>query len=227
MLWSSHERAIRPKQLRKEDDALEMQTTFDRRALVAAFERIGRAAMGEDTRLEIAVYGGSALMLVSNFRYATEDVDIQEIGARWPDWLTKVATAIASENGWSETWMNDAVTVYLSARASRAADHIEFGTFPSDSDGRGLAVLVPTAEYMLALKLKAMRVMEPLKGRQEADDIYNLMRVLKISSPEQAIATMAKFFPTRAAGGEKQRFLLKHLRPSKEAMSNDAPTYGR
>ncbi|WP_246725595.1 hypothetical protein [Beijerinckia sp. L45] len=183
--------------------------------------------MAEDTRLEIAVYGGSALILVSNFRYATEDVDIEEIGTLWPDWFRKVTMAIASDNGWSETWMNDAVTVHLSPRASRAADHIEFGTFPSDSDGRGLAVIVPTTEYMLALKLKARRIIEPLKGRQEADDIYSLIQVLKIASADQAIATMAKFFPASAAGAEKQRFLLKNLYPSDEALSNDAPTYGR
>jgi len=37
--------------------------------------------------LDIAIYGGSALMLASNFRFATEDVDIAELDQPWPDWL--------------------------------------------------------------------------------------------------------------------------------------------
>ncbi len=52
-----------------------MSAAFDRDALLDAFDRIGRAAVGAGTKLQIAVYGGSALMLASNFRFATEDVE--------------------------------------------------------------------------------------------------------------------------------------------------------
>ena len=59
-----------------------MSTAFDRDALLDAFDRIGYAAVDAGTKLQIAVYGGSALMLASNFRFATEDVDIAEIERR-------------------------------------------------------------------------------------------------------------------------------------------------
>jgi hypothetical protein len=49
-----------------------MSAAFDRDALLDAFDRIGRAAAQAGTKLQIAVYGGSALMLASNFRFATE-----------------------------------------------------------------------------------------------------------------------------------------------------------
>ncbi len=127
---------------------------FDRQALVAAFETIGAAALAEGTRLELAVYGGAALMLASNFRFATEDVDIAEIGTAWPDWLTAVVAEIAARNGWAEDWLNDAVTFHLSPSADRAADHIAFGSFPQEG-APGLCVLVPTAPYLLALELRA------------------------------------------------------------------------
>ena len=78
-----------------------MSAAFDRNALLNAFDRIGRAAVGAGTKLQIAVYGGSALMLASNFRFATEDVDIREIGIDWPDWLSQAISAIAAENDWS------------------------------------------------------------------------------------------------------------------------------
>ena len=44
-----------------------MSIAFDRDALLDAFDRIGRAAAQAGTKLQIAVYGGSALMLASNF----------------------------------------------------------------------------------------------------------------------------------------------------------------
>ena len=52
-----------------------MPKALDRDKLLAAFDEIGRAAIEAGTTMQIAVYGGSALMLASNFRYSTEDVD--------------------------------------------------------------------------------------------------------------------------------------------------------
>src|SRR6202166_2444149 len=106
-----------------------MAAAFDRDALLDAFDQIGRAAVLAGTKLQIAVYGGSALMLASNFRFATEDVDIADIGQAWPDWLTSVVAAIAREKGWAEDWLNDAVTFHLSPLAQLQRDHLPFGTF--------------------------------------------------------------------------------------------------
>src|SRR6266496_5826253 len=99
-----------------------MSTAFDREQLLAAFDEIGLAAVSAHTRLDIAVYGGSALMLASNFRFSTEDVDIAEIGRPWPEWLSTVVERIAQRNGWQESWLNDAVTFFLSPKAQRGKD---------------------------------------------------------------------------------------------------------
>ena len=87
------------------------------------------------TRLDIAVYGGSALMLASNFRFATEDVDIAEIGQPWPTWLSEVVERIATRHGWTERWLNDAVTFFLSSHAEPSRDLVFWGTFPRAADG--------------------------------------------------------------------------------------------
>ena len=58
-----------------------MSAAFDRDALLDAFDSIGRAAVDAGTKLNIAVYGGSALMLASNFRFATEDVESRGLSA--------------------------------------------------------------------------------------------------------------------------------------------------
>lgn len=197
--------------------------TFDRASLLAALDEIGAAAVEHGVRLDLAIYGGSALMLASNFRFSTEDVDIAELGER-PAWLSTLTADIARRRGWSEDWLNEAVAVHLSALSDRAADHVEYGTFPR-SGPVGLAVIVPTADYMLALKLKAMRTTDPIKGPTETDDIFQLMRTLSIDTAEGAMAILARFFPRSAQDTVKQRFLLKHLAPSEQARTIDAPYY--
>jgi hypothetical protein len=141
-----------------------MAKSFDRDQLLAAFDEIGRAAAAAGTRLEIAVYGGSALILASNFRYATEDVGVARLDHPWPDWLRAVVERVRAANEWSADWFSDAVTFHLSTLADRAADHLEFGTFPRDNSPPSLVVYVPSASYLLALKLKAIRVSDPVRG---------------------------------------------------------------
>ncbi|HXQ08400.1 MAG TPA: hypothetical protein VN831_27055 [Bradyrhizobium sp.] len=201
-----------------------MTAAFDRDALLDAFDRIGRAAALAGTKLQIAVYGGSALMLASNFRFATEDVDVSELEHPLPGWLAAVVDEIAKENGWLDDWFNDGVAFHLSPLADRALDHLEFGTFPRDGTPPGLAVSVPSAEYLLALKLKAARVTDPLRGETERLDILNLMQVVGISTVEDAIALLGRYFPVSAASSEKQRFLLKNMN---RKGGNDAPKYPR
>ncbi|MDO9057911.1 MAG: hypothetical protein Q7U92_02660 [Bradyrhizobium sp.] len=201
-----------------------MAAAFDRGALLDAFDQIGRAAVKAGTKLQIAVYGGSALMLASNFRFATEDVDVSQLEYPLPDWLAAVVHEIAERNRWQDDWFNDGVAFHLSPLADRAADHLEFGTFPRDGTPPGLVVSVPSAEYLLALKLKAARIMDPLRGETERLDILNLMQVVGIATVEDAIALLGKYFPVSAASSEKQRFLLKNI--NREG-GIDAPKYPR
>jgi hypothetical protein len=201
-----------------------MSAGFGRDALLDAFDHIGRAAVLAGTKLQIAVYGGSALMLASNFRFATQDVDVAELEHPLPNWLAAVVDRIAKENGWQDDWFNDGVVFHLSSLADRAIDHLEFGTFPRDGTPPGLVVSVPSAEYLLALKLKAARVLDPVRGETERLDILNLMRVVGISTAEEAIALLGRYFPVSAASSEKQRFLLENM--SREG-GIDAPKYPR
>jgi hypothetical protein len=201
-----------------------MTVAFDRDALLDAFDRIGRAAVEAGTKLQIAVYGGSALMLASNFRGSTEDVHVSELPRPLPNWLARTVLELAAEKRWHDDWFNDAVTFHLSTLADDATDHLEFGTFPRDASTPSLVVSVPTAEYLLALKLKAFRVLDASRGETERLDILNPMRVVGISDIENAIGLMGRYFPTSAASSEKQRFLLKNT--SREGGA-DAPEYPR
>jgi hypothetical protein len=177
--------------------------SFDRDKLLDAFDQIGAAAAAAGTTLQIAVYRGSALMLASNFRFSTEDADVAPLENPWPDWLHRVVDRITMANGWAADWFNDGVAFHLSPLADHAIDHLEFGSFPRDGTPPGLIVHVPSAQYLLALKLKAIRVNDARRGEQERLDILNLMHVVGVTSIEEAISTLARFFPASAANAEK------------------------
>ena len=114
-----------------------MSAAFDRDALLKAFDRLGRAAVEAGTKLEIAVYGGSALMLASNFRFATEDVDVSKLKHPLPDWLEAVVHEIAAQNYWRDDWFNDGVAFHLSPLADGAADHLTFSS-PAEFASRNI-----------------------------------------------------------------------------------------
>ena len=202
-----------------------MATSFDRDQLLAAFDEIGEAAVVAGTRLDIAVFGGSALMLASNFRFSTEDVDIAEIERPWPAWLLDVVARIAKRNGWMEDWLNDAVNTFLSRQTQPQRDLVLWGTFPRAADKTGLRVFVPTARYMLALKLKALRVATFEKGTHDIADVAGLLRVLEIREPEKAIDVLREYYPNSSADAEKARFVLKHILSTESTL--DAPSYPR
>jgi hypothetical protein len=200
-----------------------MGTEFDRDQLIAALNEIGEAAVAAHTRLDIVIFGGSALMLAGNFRFSTEDVDIAEIGRPWPDWLSDVVARIAERNGWSDHWLNDAVATFLSPLARGERDLVFLGTFPRAMESAGLRVLVPTARYMLALKLKALRVSQYDKGTTDLADVANLLSVLGINDVDEAIAALTEFFPNSPANVDRARFVLRHILATKGA--SDAPRY--
>jgi len=163
-------------------------------------------------------------MLASNFRFATEDVDVSRLEYPLPGWLAIVVDKIAEENGWHNDWFNGGVAFHLSSLADHALDHLEFGTFPRDGTPPGLVVSVPSAEYLLALKLKAARVTDPVRGETERLDMLNRMKVVGISTAEEAIALLGRYFPVSAASSDKQRFLLNNM--NREG-GIDAPKYPR
>jgi hypothetical protein len=198
-----------------------MAKAFTTDELLAAFDEIGAAAAERGHMLDLTVYGGSALMLASNFRFSSEDVDIAPLDP-WPEWLREVVDMLGARNGWSKDWFNDAVGVHLSREAG-SGDHLFFGSYPRGGK-TGLRVSIPTAEYMLALKLEALRVLHPKKGDEERRDIAALLKICDIHRPADAVSLLARYFPTSAQAPEKLIFLLRHL-DIEEETANGAPRY--
>ena len=190
-----------------------------------AFMELGTEARREGKVIDLAVYGGSALMLASNFRVATQDVDAVVDGD--PSTIERLARGIAQKRGWPHDWLNDGVRTYLSPNVNGLKEHHAlFRAYPSEQEP-GLRVFVPTPEYMLAMKFMALRI-DPAAGKSDVADIINLIEVVGLKTANEAIEFAAAFYPeARISGrlrlGIRELWRIKNS-PTQEGR-HDAPTY--
>ncbi len=150
-----------------------------------ALRRLGELARAEGLDLELSLYGGTVFTLVYGSRESTKDVD----GIIRPAELGReLARQVALEQSLPQDWLNGDVAQFLAEREERRP-------YPKDDLGPGLVVTVPTAAYLLALKLRACRPPLPGYPGDEADILF-LLRKLRPASREEIEASFARFFPT-------------------------------
>jgi hypothetical protein len=164
---------------------------FDAELLAEALGELGQIAQRSGRVIDLALYGGSCLMLVSNFRLATRDVDA--VAAEDQGFLDQAARTVADRHGWPEQWLNDGVRTYLSPLVEDLEQHMLFRSYPSE-DRPGVRVFVPTPEYMLAMKLMALRI-GPEEDQKDLDDILNLLEIVRLDRKEDIVAFAARFYP--------------------------------
>jgi hypothetical protein len=163
-----------------------------------AFMELGTLAQGEGKVIDLAVYGGSALMLASNFRVATQDVDAVVEGDQGT--VTRLAEEVARTRNWPRDWLNDGVRTYLSPQVDGLQEHhVLFRAYPSEQ-APGLRVFVPSPEYMLAMKLMSMRL-DPTGDKSDLADILNLIDVVGLHTPEEVVDFAARFYPEARISG--------------------------
>jgi hypothetical protein len=162
-----------------------------RERLENAFRELGLKARAADKIVEIAVYGGSALVLTLPGRVATKDVDaVMHHDAAW---LRHAVVALAEEKGWPSDWLNDGVKGWLSHRDADPEAKPLFKTYPSE-DEPGLRVFVASPHYLFAMKCLAMRV-GGVDDTQDRSDIEALARKIGIVTAEQAIDIVSQYYP--------------------------------
>lgn len=134
--------------------------------------------------LEVALYGGAVFTLVYGSRDATRDVDAiikpADVGAR-------LVKQVAEEQDLADDWLNGEVRQFLSPLGDRRA-------FPTREFEPGLQITIPTAAYLLALKLNACRQPMPGYPGDEAD-IRFLLRKIKPASIAAVEDIQDRFFP--------------------------------
>lgn len=179
---------------------------IDRAGLEDAFGDLGRLAWEAGKTIEIAVYGGSALMLSYDWRLATRDVDAVFENDRTI--VRRLADVVANRRGWPKDWLNDGVKGFLSTRDSCEGVKSLFGEFPSP-DAPGLRVFVPRPEYMFAMKCRAMRL-GGVGDNGDIDDIRNLALEIDVADAQEALTLVASFYP-QALLPPKVRFGIEEI----------------
>ena len=141
--------------------------------LLAAKEVIG----------EICIYGGAAMCLAFKARPATKDVDaiFEPVKA-----MRGAINAIGEKYGLNEGWLNFAVKMFV-------VEHERKILF----DFPNLKVFVPTADYLLAMKVLALRA-----ESFDTFDVKFLISRLNLKSVEEVLKIVAVYYPGKTIKSE-------------------------
>ena len=127
---------------------------------------------------ELYLVGGAVMCLVFDARPATRDVDALFEPAQV---VREAAARVAARAGVPDRWLNDAVKGYLGTRSA----------FDAFLDLPNVRVFVARPEYLLAMKCAAMRLGEEF---HDLDDVRYLLRYLDISTVDEALEIVTRYF---------------------------------
>lgn len=152
----------------------------------------------------MAPLGGAVFTLVHGSRGATTDFGALVRPAAVEQ---KLAKKVAAELDLPEDWLNDNVKQFLAEKEAKRE-------LAGDEFGEGLRISVPTAQYLLAMKLRACR--PPLPGYTgDYADIRFLVTKMNLKSVEAAEAIHDKFFPHDALSKAAKEVVTSALKSSK------------
>lgn len=169
-----------------------------RTAVVRALTRLGELCDERKSRVEIAIYGGTVMMLAYDCRAATKDIDAI---FHPPEVVEPLIRQVAVEHNLPEDWMNSGVEAFAARREERVAF--------AELQISGLTITRPSARYLLAMKCRAGRLPTPFRSGDAADIIF-LLRKLGIKSMAEVDAITAEFYGTPALEPGK-RWLVEQL----------------
>jgi hypothetical protein len=152
--------------------------------IISVLRRLGELAQAEGSVLEVSLYGGAVFTVVYGSRESTKDIDAIVSPS---ETARRLMARVASEQGLPDDWINDDVRFFLADKEAKRR-------LKGDEFGPGLQVSVPTAAYLLAMKLRACR--RPLHGHKgDYEDIQFLVRKMEIGSLAEAERIYDRFFP--------------------------------
>ena len=139
--------------------------------------------------------------MVYGSRESTRDVDglIRPTAAAEP-----LIAQVAREQNLPPDWLNADVQQFLAPKEEKRV-------WTDANFGPGLRITLPTAAYLLALKLRACR--SPLPGfAGDEEDIRFLLRRLRPKSYDQVAAGFERFFPGETPDERAEALVRRVLR---------------
>ncbi|HEY5343938.1 MAG TPA: DUF6036 family nucleotidyltransferase [Solirubrobacteraceae bacterium] len=168
------------------------ERAFTRARIVAALQALGDELTREGVRGQIFIVGGAAMALAYSTRRVTKDIDaVFEPKSA----IYAAAAKVAEEHGLPEDWLNDAAKGFMPG----ADEHPR-----PVPDIAGIEIATASPQYLLAMKLMAMRFGE------DDEDIKILLRECDLSSAKEALDLLKRIYPSREPP-PKTRFFLEEL----------------
>lgn len=152
---------------------------FTRAKIVTALQALSDEIAREGVRGQIFIVGGAAMALAYSTRRVTKDIDaVFEPKSA----IYAAARTVAEAHDLPEDWLNDAVKGFMPG---------------ADEDRRpvpdvaGIEITTASPQYLLAMKLMAMRFGE------DDEDIRFLLKECGFKSAEPALELLGRMYPQR------------------------------
>jgi hypothetical protein len=172
-----------------------MQTELTKKVIEQAFDEMGALAAARGITIEIAVYGGACLILASDIRNASGDVDAVFLAGGKA--VAEIADAVAARLDLPRNWINEGVKRLAPPPGDPQPNLILAGEYPRDGSSIvGLRVHLPAPAYMLAMKILANRAVEDTdKTESDLNDAVALMKVTKLTTERQLVDLLKECYP--------------------------------
>lgn len=170
--------------------------SFTRARILRALQALGDELTRQGVRGQIFIVGGAAMALAYSTRRVTADIDaVFEPKSS----IYEAAARVAHELDLPEDWLNDAVKGFMPGPDEHARP------IPGVA---GIEITTASPEYLLAMKLMAMRFGE------DDEDIEILLRECDLHTAEEAIALLQRVYPSQEPAPKTRFFLEQHFRSS-------------
>jgi Nucleotidyltransferase of unknown function (DUF6036) len=165
---------------------------FSRAEILKALQALGDELSSQGVRGQIFIVGGAAMALAYSTRRVTKDIHaVFEPKSS----IYKAAGKVADELGLPEDWLNDAAKGFMPGTDKDARPV---------PDIQGIEITTASPQYLLAMKLMAMRFGE------DDGDIEVLVRECGLHSAQEALELLQRMYPAREPL-PKTRFFLEEL----------------
>lgn len=179
-----------------------MAEPLDRDHLNKAFDLLGADLAEKGHFVEIAVYGGSAIMLQFEWRRSTDDVDAVLREGYDERVLAASVDVVGRRLGLPAGWLNDAVGMFTPLVESDSL-FVAAGTYPAAGPS-GLRVVLATPPYLLVLKLAALGASG--RGDRDAEDARRLAQELGLLTEAELADLYASIMGEEPPPEARRRF---------------------
>jgi Nucleotidyltransferase of unknown function (DUF6036) len=165
---------------------------FTQTRILSALQALGDELTSRGVRGQIFIVGGAAMALAYSTRRVTKDIDaVFEPKSA----IYAAAAKVAEDLGLPEDWLNDAAKGFMPGRDEHPRPLPEV---------RGIEITTASPQYLLAMKLMAMRFGE------DDEDIEILLQECALHTAEEALDLLKHMYPSQEPP-PKTRFFLEEL----------------